>query len=434
MRRRSSTAPGAGDWTINIIEERTRDSVTAAAVAELRTSRAVRERCREILEVCELGALEHFELDASRLDLAARYVVETIRQNYPGLNIPYHSRWRHFAAGHVDRTAVLDAKLAGASAAERARAHIDLVVTSVLLDAGAGADWRYTEPDTGGTYARSEGLAVASFHLFVSGALSSRRTARLNADAGGLESLDRETLARAFQVGSDNPLTGLNGRVGLLNALGRVLRDKPEFFGQTLPRVGNLYDYFAENAPDGTIAARDILIAVLRAFAPIWPGRLTLGGENLGDVWCHAAIHRDDPTSGLLPLHKLSQWLSYSLVEPLEASGLRVVDLDELTGLAEYRNGGLFIDLEVLAPRDAGALQEEHAVGSGLVVEWRALTVALLDRLAPLVRALLGKDDESLPLARILEGGTWSAGRRIAAERRSGGEPPVRVVSDGTVF
>ena len=75
-----------------------------------------------------------------------------------------------------------------------------------------------------------------------------------------------------------------------------------------------------------------------------------------------------------------------------------------------------------------------HRVGSEIVVEWRALTVALLDRMAPLVRAALGVDATALPLAKVLEGGTWSAGRRIAAELRPGGAPPIRVISDGTVF
>ena len=51
-----------------------------------------------------------------------------------------------------------------------------------------------------------------------------------------------------------------------------------------------------------------------------------------------------DATSGLVPLHKLSQWLAYSLIEPLQTSGISVTDIDGLTGLAEYRNGGLFVD------------------------------------------------------------------------------------------
>jgi hypothetical protein len=166
---------------------------------------------------------------------------------------------------------------------------------------------------------------------------------------------------------------------------------------------------------------------VLLGLGEIWPGRETLYGQNLGDVFTHRAV-------GRVPFHKLSQWLSYSLCEPLEASGLRIRGLEELTGLAEYRNGGLFLDAGVLLPKHAGVLGEAHSVDSEVVVEWRALTLSLLDRTAERLRRQLGLSAEELPLARVLEGGTWRAGRVLANEKRVGGGPPLRVVSDGTVF
>jgi len=135
-----------------------------------------------------------------------------------------------------------------------------------------------------------------------------------------------------------------------------------------------------------------------------------------------------------VPLHKLSQWLTYSLIEPLQRAGIKVTDIDGLTGLAEYRNGGLFVDLGVLVLRDAADASRSHEVDSALVVEWRALTVALLDHLADKVRARLNRDAESLPLASLLEGGSWAAGRAAAFERRADGSPPIKVISDGTVF
>ena len=175
--------------------------------------------------------------------------------------------------------------------------------------------------------------------------------------------------------------------------------------------------------------------AVLRHLGPVWPSRLELDGVPLGDCWRHPALTTDDATSGLMPLHKLSQWLTYSLLEPLQAAGrVAVTDVGGLTGLAEYRNGGLLIDTGVLALRDSADAQRPHEVGSTLVVEWRALTVALLDRLADIVRHRLGMDAEALPLAKILQGGTWAAGRQIARARRPDGAPPLSVVSDGTVF
>jgi hypothetical protein len=135
-----------------------------------------------------------------------------------------------------------------------------------------------------------------------------------------------------------------------------------------------------------------------------------------------------------VPFHKLSQWLVYSLLEPFEWAGVKVTGLDALTGLPEYRNGGLLLDGGVIVPRHASDLARTWKPASEFVIEWRALTVTLLDELAALVRAELGATAEQLPLACILEGGTWAAGRQIARELREGGAPPVQIDSDGTVF
>ncbi len=316
--------------------------------------------------------------------------------------------------------------------AERARIRFDLAVTSVLLDAGAGSAWRWREPGTGLEFARSEGLGVASLHLFASGALSSDPGQPLRADAGGLARVTAETVSRAFEVDEGNPLAGLDGRVALLHALGDALRARPEWFGDSPARPGNLFDSLT--ASSMSVALGDALRTVLHGIGAIWPGRIAIDGINLGDVWRHPAMVRGDATHGLVPFHKLSQWLTYSLVEPMLEAGIEVTGIDALTGLAEYRNGGLFVDLGVLALRDPGAAASPLAADSELVVEWRALTVALLDRLAPLVWERLGLEADPPPLVKMLEGGTWSAGRRIAAERRPGGGPPIDVVSDGTVF
>lgn len=56
---------------------------------------------------------------------------------------------------------------------EEARRTIDLFVVSVLLDAGAGSAWKYAEKSSGKTFSRSEGLGVASVHMFEDGFFSS---------------------------------------------------------------------------------------------------------------------------------------------------------------------------------------------------------------------------------------------------------------------
>lgn len=408
-------------------------SADAAAVALLRRPETVRARCGALLALAEADRLEHFALRAERLDAAADYVVETIRERHPDLAVPYHARWRHFAAGGRDRWGALAAALGGASPAEVARLRVELCVVSVLLDAGAGAAWSYAEPGTGEVLRRSEGLAVASLDAFRAGLFSGDPARRpLRADAEGLSRLDAEALGHAFQAGPGNPLEGLEGRAALMRNLGAALVARPDLFGAEPPRIGGLYDHLLGQATDEGLPARAILAAVLDGFGPIWPGRIALGGVGLGDVWRHPLAAPGGVAPGLVPFHKLSQWLAYSLVEVFEDAGVPVTGLDDLTGLPEYRNGGLLLDLGVLVLRDPALAAAPLPVEHEAVVEWRALTVALLDRLAGGVRARLGRPD--MPLARVLEGGTWAAGRRVAAALRPDGGPPLRVLSDGTVF
>jgi len=138
-------------------------------------------------------------------------------------------------------------------------------------------------------------------------------------------------------------------------------------------------------------------------------------------------------TRGWVPFHKLSQWLTYSLLEPFEWAGVHVEGVDAMTGLPEYRNGGLLLDTGVLRLHEPALAARTWKVSDELVVEWRALTVALLDELAPLVRTRLGVDAGQMPLACVLEGGSWAAGRALAQRLRDG-RPPLSVASDGTVF
>lgn len=407
----------------------------AAAAHRLLSAAAVRERAGMMLALAESGSLPELGLDRSRLPAVADRVVAVTRASYPDLAVPLHARWRHFAVGGVDRWGDLAAARSWDTPRQRARAAADLAIVSVLLDAGAGAGWRYEEGATGLTLTRSEGLAVASLAMFVSGLFSAVPADPLRADAATLAALGDHELAHGFQLRPGNVMAGIEGRTGLMRRLGHVIAGRPDIFAvEDEPRPGGIVDALALRAEDGRLPAAAILEVVLDALGPMWPSRLALGGVPLGDCWRHPLIVTGDATTGLVPLHKLSQWLSYSLIEPLSWAGIEVVDIDGLTGLAEYRNGGLFLDAGVLKLADPQDAVRHHAVGSSLVVAWRALTVALLDETAALVRARLGLDAARLPLAAVLEGGTWLAGRRLAAELRPGGGPPLMIDSDGTVF
>ena len=410
------------------------NSETSAALTLL-NAKTVRERAHRMLAIGLEVELPNFRIHLERMDGVIELVLETTREAYPSFEVPFHSRWRHFVANNDNRWAAIAGQREWGDRKSRARAEFDLAIVSVFLDAGAGPAWRYRDSRTGLAVGRSEGLGLASLAMFAGGAFSADPHDPLRADADVLANLSVADLKRGLQVSETNSLVGLEGRVDLLRRLGALVASKRDVFGRfDQPRPGGLFDSLASLAKNAPLPGPTILSELLQQLGPIWPSRLTLGGIALGDCWKHPALTTNDATSGLVPLHKLSQWLAYSLIEPLQAAGLAVDDIDGLTGLAEYRNGGLFIDSGVLAFRNKEDAQREHEVGSPLVVEWRALTVALLDRVAEGMRQRLGLDATSLPLAKVLQGGTWAAGRSLARERRADASPPVKVISDGTVF
>lgn len=404
-------------------------TLSESELAYIFTPEAIRDRAKLIYEDAKAGR-GHFLIQESELPNVVRYVMDVIAKNYPDGKIPFHSRRGHFRAGGVDRVSTFKAKLnqaLGEDSLEKARAEIDLVVTSVLLDAGAGAEWRYTEEGTGVAVGRSEGLGIASLHMFEAGAMSGDRRS-LKADAAGLQSLTVSDLEKHFQVTAKNPMVGVEGRLGLLNALAKAVENRAIF---PTPRPGALVDTLL-GRHGKHVPALGILAVVLEGLGVIWPGRLTAKGpygrRNLGDVWEHGRL------GTLIPLHKLSQWLTYSLIEPLQDAGFTVTGVEDLTGLAEYRNGGLIVDRGLIRLKDESQLQRAWRPESELVIEWRALTIHFLDVIGREVQKALGKTPSEFPLAKVLEGGTWWAGRFAAKEKRPSADPPIRIESDGTVF
>jgi hypothetical protein len=469
-------------------------------LALLRDPATIRVRCAAVLKSVEDNNSANFRLNRDALGAVADRVAALTLRRFPDLRIPFHSRWRHFEAGGVDRKGELDAALEGRDRAERARVHFDLTVVSVLLDAGAGPRWHYTEskvldalalpaqhhgsddllalldraakpkpaadaatseapaheaapapaadvttgpsdsapPRT--SYTRSEGLGVASFRAFMAGAFSSHKDDALRCDASALQAVDAAALRGIFQATPSNPMVGLEGRAGLISRLGEALHAEAARDGVPA-RPGLLFDRLTDDGRRNEVSAAEVLGEVLRVFATIWKSGSLVQGLPAGDVWPHrwagdatGSGEHNPTTGGWVPFHKLSQWLTYSLLEPLQWAGVHVTGLDALTGLPEYRNGGLLLDAGVIVPRNPRDLERSWKAGDEFIVEWRALTVALLDELAVLVRQRLGRTAEQLPLACILEGGTWAAGREMAKELRSDGAPPLKIDSDGTIF
>ena len=372
----------------------------------LRSPLTIRTQSQQIFNLVQDNQSPHFTLHLDRLDAVADRVIAIMQRDYPNGEIPFHSRWRHFEA---DQVALLFETL---EPVEKLRSQLELAIVSVLLDAGAGDRWQYRDRN-GKIWRRSEGLAIASFEMFAKGLISGKAT--------DLQKLELTVLSEGLQVRDDNPIVGLDGRWRLLVKLGDSM---------AVRSCARLSDYFDVLFDRQTFSATALLAIVLEAFADIWVGRLTIDGLNLGDTWRHSALQN----SPYVPFHKLSQWLTYSLIEPFQTFGIEITDLDTLTGLAEYRNGGLFLDSGVLELRNESASGILHRPGSELIVEWRALTIVLLDQVAVKIRSKLRVSADTLPLVKILQGGTWTAGREIARELRAAGGPPLWVQSDGTVF
>lgn len=400
-------------------------------IGYLKSLPSIRERCDKVYQLALADKCRHFKLNIDKLPACAEFVHSVIMDNYPDVNkIPYHSRWRHFDEPEVDELT----SSWRCEKKEKVRRLIDLAFVSVLLDAGAGAQWKYLDAQQR-EHHRSEGLAIASFAMFKAGLFSSDVAAPHRVNSVGLSQLTLPKLAQGFQINKHNPMIGLEGRFGVLGRLASALEEHPEFFGYEMPRPGNMVDYVLANVNPETnrVSVNVLWQAVIKGLSSIWPG--SESAVRSGDMWLYSALKViGEPGSDLIPFHKLSQWLTYSLLEPLEMLGLKFDDMDLLTGLAEYRNGGLFVDTGVLTLREDVNGVEVHP-GSELVVEWRALTVILLDQVAEIIRKKLNLTAEQLPLAKVLQGGTWAAGRVVAKKLRPDtAAPPILVRSDGTVF
>ncbi|MPZ55300.1 MAG: DUF1688 family protein [Rhizobiales bacterium] len=413
---------------------RPQNDTQSSELLTLRNAAAVRERCKCIYDWVADRHSPYFALDTGRLDDVARYVADVTREAYPDLLIPYHSRWRHFCADGVDRWQGITERVAAEGPIELARTAVDLAVVSVLLDAGAGDAWRYRDPESNRIQARSEGLAIASIDMFKAGCFSSDPAWPWRVDHVALKQFNAVTLGRGLQVAADNPLVGLDQRTALLQRLGRALASQPALFGTSLARPGHLVDHFIRCSPQGRVTASDLLTTLLDAFPAIWPSGLIVEGFPIGDAGRHPAVCTGDQSDGIVPFHKLSQWLVYSLIEPLEMAGLQVDGVEQLTALAEYRNGGLLVDFGVIRARQQLDPRTRWEVGSQFVVEWRALTVALMDQLLTNVRDIL-KVGASFQMPQLLQGGTWSAGRKIALTLRPPlGPSPISIAADGSVL
>ncbi|KAI0717825.1 hypothetical protein C8T65DRAFT_640089 [Cerioporus squamosus] len=416
---------------------------TEETAAYLRTLPAIRERCGRVHALAKDGKLEYFDYHPEKEADAAAFCVEIMKRDF-GNNlaaIPPHGRWRHLDAGHPRVEPLVEKWKAAPNPPdlkEITRRLIDLFLVSVLLDAGAGNRWTYMEEGSGQRFTRSEGLGVASIAMFEAGFFSGDSSNPHQVDAEGLSKVTAPKVAEAMQVTDANPMVGLEGRSSLLVNLSKALKSNSTYFGSAA-RPGHIS--ITENDGSRRVHVFALWTALIDGLAPIWPAtRTTLGGKPLGDVWPCNALKKASVAAGtytegdeLVPFHKLT------------GARVEIEGIEFMTGLPEYRNGGLLLDLGVLSLRQGvldAVLYPDPDTGipklppsHPAIIEWRAMTVIELDRIADEIRRQLGLTAEQLTLAQVLESATWKGGREIALQKRpSTGGPPIEIESDGTVF
>lgn len=269
--------------------------------------------------------------------------------------------------------------------------------------------------------------------------------------AKGLQQITEETLVKGFQITPDNPMIGVGARAQLLSRLGDSLLGHADIFGPE-GRPGNLVDHVIQTAEPRSrvLDYRVFWMTLQKLLIPIWPkDRTQIDGTPIGDAWPLAVLERQnggqDIKKNIQPFHKLTQWLAYSLMVPfvnVMRYSWRNVELG--TGLPEYRNGGLFVDLGVLTLKPEALNRGQRASGQDLpmfkdsgdeIVEWRALTVALLDEVYAIIKKDMNEKGVQFSMAQMLEAGSWKSGRELAAQRRPDTKSsPILIDGDGTLF
>ena len=456
--------------------------------AYLRSLNSVRARSKLVFSKAKRNQLAHFHVDLGKFKETASYVVSIIkvcslgrtrcedRANYfrpcqrdyaPDYqSIPAHGRWQHFEVGGRPRVDQLLASWpTSIDNQEKTRRLIDLFLVSVLLDAGAGNRWSYKSKESGKMYRRSEGLAVASLEMFKAGLFSSDPTEPCQVDGAGLRKLTVDQLAKGMQVSDTNIVAGLEGRAGLLSNLADALNNQ-KLFGVDA-RPGNMLgidgppvfsdhhclifelDYLLSHPSTQASSVPIITIPTLwnvltSGLGSIWPTtRTQVDGTSIGDAWPCSSMPASPPAQyweSIVPFHKLTQWLCYSLMTPMtKLLQIRFAGTELLTGLPEYRNGGLLVDTGLLTLKadDANRGVESFrryaklkghpcmeivplfTVDDDVIVEWRAVTIGFLDELLLEVnRMLLLQGDDRLTLAQMLEAGTWKVREQSMLVRR----------------
>jgi len=410
-------------------------SVSRSAALSLLTAEAVRVRAQVLLEKARAGALEYTSVDLSKLGPAADRAISAAEKSFPDGQFPPYSIWRNLEAGGVDRWGMLAGARGFSGPEEMARSAFDLAIITALLGDLDAENWTYDEIVTGQSYDGRDGLAVAALNLFAAGAFSAEPGDPMRVDAHALIRLVPEELSADLTASDGKPLPDGEHRFRRLVKLGEAIGLRPDLFSDgKITRPGLLFDRLTAAGNDSAVQMHAVLDKIQDGLGPIWPDANKIGDVALGDTEVHPALASGDETSMFLPLHAVSQFLAFSLIEPLAWAGYGCDGFDRLAGIADRTQCAFMLDGGLISISDEALFAEPVLSEHVAVAELRGLTVALLDTLVREIRNRLEVGQEELPLVCLMEAGTKGAGLEIALEKRGNFAFPLRILSDSTVF
>ncbi|WP_269583872.1 DUF1688 family protein [Roseibium sp. Sym1] len=392
----------------------------------------IRRKAHMMLGLAAEGRLDHAGVDLDRLDTAVATVLETTKENYPDFQIPPYGVWRGFEAGGIDRWQAMASARGFETAEEMLAAAADLAIVGIAMTTMHPVGWSYEDRMTETVVTGTQASALAAFHMFASGSFSSQMTDPYRVDAEALVRMDLVELAAGLQWDDVDDADYLKAMQRHLKRLGEALALRPDLFGEgETTRPGLLAVKLARQS-DAAIDAGQLLDRILEALAPVWEGGATSGDIWLGDSFVHSALPGND-IHAIIPFHLAAQQMVYSLVEPFAWAGFEVAGLDRLTAPADLAHAALFVHSGVLTIRENGDTLSPEAVRDRMI-EIRALTLALTDRLAERLASGLGMTLDQVPFTCILEGGTSRAGIRLLEQAPENIRNLGKILNPGAVF
>jgi hypothetical protein len=392
----------------------------------------VRSVANTLLDRALADHLDHVTVDISKLDQALIEVLETAKQAYPDFQIPPYGVWRLFEAGGVDRWSALASVRNFQSADELLAAASDLAILAAYMDVNTLQGWSYEDMMAGTVATGREATALAVINMFAAGSFSSDPVDPFRVDADAMIRLEIEELATGLQISAEQEEEFLKHLQRQLKRFGEALALRPDLFGEgQSTRPGNLVVKVGSEGW-GSVDATVLLDRLLQSLAPLWEGGAAERDVAFGDSFAHP-VKANSANQEIVPFHLNAQRMVYSLVEPLAWAGYEVDELDTLTGPGDAEHAGLFVNTGVLGFKsETGDLSDDQALDRH--TEVRAVTIALTDRLAAMLRKELDVEQEQLPLSCILEGGTSRAGAAIVSENQDLREKLEKIMNPDSIF